>query len=118
MKKKKVFVSEMVGNSVVKKVGTFIIYKTWDGTPWMAEVVDKGDAFYHWQPGKREEGHRDTIIRYIGGDGRRWQSTISNYVFMHALEGDIRFAHFDMGIVYLNLDGNVYRGTFADTYED
>lgn len=118
MTRKNVIVNVMVGNPSIKTVGSFFMYKTWDGTPWFAEIIENGNAFFHWQPGDRENGHRDTIMQYIAGDGTRWQTTIHNYTFMLSLEGDIKFSHYDTGITYLCLDNNVYRSSFAETYEE
>lgn len=82
MTRKNVIVNVMVGNPSIKTVGSFFMYKTWDGNPWFAEIIENGNAFFHWQPGDRENGHRDTIMQYIAGDGTRWQTTIHDYTFM------------------------------------
>lgn len=115
---KPIIVSVRVDNPTVKKVGRFFMYKTWDGTPWLAEIIDNGNAFYHWQPGNRDGGHKDDIMKYIAGDGQRWLAAIHDGVFMLALEGNMKFAHFDNAITYLSLDNNVYHGSLAETYAE
>ena len=113
-----IIVSVRVDNPTVKKVGRFFMYKTWDGTPWLAEIIDNGNAFYHWQPGKRSEGHKDSIMKYIAGDGQLWVARIHDGVFQLALEGNMKLAQFNTTITYLSLDNNVYCGSIADTYEE
>ncbi len=52
---------------------------------------ENGNAF-HCESGTRQKnGHRDTIINYLL-NGQRWQSTIEDYIFFHALEEEKRVA--------------------------
>lgn len=39
------FVNTLLANPAVKTVSKFILYKTWNGQLWNAEVIDDGNAF-------------------------------------------------------------------------
>ncbi|WP_124067789.1 DUF4751 family protein [Clostridium sp. E02] len=114
-----VFVNQLMSNHSVKTVSKFIAYKTWnDSSLWFAEVVDDGNAFFHWHQGKKEEGHKDTIINYISADGKPWQATIKDYVFFHSPKGDTSRGHSDTIITYISGDNAAYEGSFAEWYDE
>jgi hypothetical protein len=116
---KPVFVNEQLDNKKVKTVSKFIAYKTWNtGEVWFAEVVDNGNAFFHFQQGKRAQGHKDSIINYITSDGTPWQATIKDYVFFHAPNGDKSKGHTDDVIAYITANGQAFVGSFAEWYDE
>lgn len=93
---KPVFVNELRGDHNVKTVSKFIAYKTWnDSSLWFAEVIDNGNAFFHWHQGQRDKCHKDSIINYVTEDGSKWQATIKDFVFFHSPEGDKSKGHSD-----------------------
>lgn len=116
---KPVFVNQLLADRSVKTASKFIAYKTWnDPSVWFAEVVDGGNAFFHWHQGKRNEGHKDVIINYITADGTKWQATIKDYVFFHSPEGDTSKGHSDTVIAYISSDGRAYEGSFAEWFDE
>lgn len=40
------FVNTMISNPVIKTVSKYILYKTWDGKLWNAEIIENGSAFF------------------------------------------------------------------------
>ncbi|EAB2220798.1 DUF4751 domain-containing protein, partial [Salmonella enterica] len=76
-----------------------------------------GNAFFHWQGHDRKNGHLDTIINYLL-NGQRWQSTIEDYIFFHALEGKVLQGHYDNIIEYVSSDNYVYQSAFAEYITD
>ncbi len=115
--KKPVIVNQLLSDRSVKTVGRFIEYQTWDGSLWFAEVLE-GCAFFHWKQGKKNEGHKDTIINYVIEDGTQWQATIKDYVFFHSPNGDTSKGHSDTVITYISGDNKVYEGSFAEWYDE
>ncbi len=116
---KPVFVNELISDKKIKTASKFIAYKTWnDPSLWFAEVTDDGNAFSHWHQGRRNEGHKDTIINYVSRDGQKWQATIKDYVFFHSPEGDTSRGHHDTVIHYISGDNNLYEGSFAEWYDE
>jgi hypothetical protein len=86
---KPVFVNELLSDKTVKTASKFIAYKTWDDPSlWLAEVIDGGNAFFHWHQRQRDKGHKDSIIRYITADGTKWEATIQDFVYFHSPNGD------------------------------
>lgn len=116
---KSVFVNELLEDRSVKTASKFIAYRTWnDSSLWFAEVVDNGNAFFHWHQGDKSGGHKDTIINYITADGTKWQATIQNFVFFHSPEGDRSKGHSDTVIAYISGDNRAYVGSFAEWYDE
>jgi hypothetical protein len=116
---KPVFVNESVKDKRVKTASKFIAYKTWDDPSlWLAEVIDNGNAFFHWHQGQRDKGHKDTIIRYISDAGDKWEATIKDFVFSHYPNGDRSKGHTDTVIAYISGDNNPYVGSFAEWYDE
>ncbi|MBJ7221590.1 MULTISPECIES: DUF4751 family protein [unclassified Brenneria] len=116
---KPVFVNQLLSDRTVKTASKFIAYKSWNDTNlWFAEVVDNGNAFFHWHQGKKAEGHKDTIINYITADGTQWQATIKDYVFFHSPNGDIAKGHSDSNIAYISGDNKAYEGSFAEWFDE
>lgn len=111
------FVNRKWNDHSVQTVSKFIAYRTWNTNEvWYAEIVDDGNAFFHWQPGKKAQGHKDSIINYISVDGKNWQATISNYEFFHSPNGDRAQGHKDVIIGYISADNQGYEGSFAEVY--
>lgn len=55
------FVNTMISNPAIKTVSKYILYKTWDGKLWNAEIIENGSAFFfHWQGNDKV---RDTKIQ-------------------------------------------------------
>ncbi|EKA6667776.1 DUF4751 family protein, partial [Salmonella enterica] len=73
--------------------------------------------FFHWQGHDRKNGHRDTIINYLL-NGQRWQSTIDDYIFFHALEGKMLQGYYDNSIEYMSSDNYVYQSVFVEYITD
>lgn len=116
---KPVFINQSLANPLVKTASKFIAYKTWnDPSIWFAEVINNGNAFFHWHQGKKAEGHKDTIINYVTGNGTQWQATIKDYVFFHTPHGDASKGHPDNKIVYISADDQAYEGTFAEWFDE
>lgn len=116
---KPVFVNESLADKKIKTASKFIAYKTWDDPSlWFAEVVDNGNAFFHWHQGKRNEGHKDSIINYISADSAKWQATIKDYVYFHAPNGDKSKGHEDTVIAYISGDNQAYVGSFAEWFDE
>jgi hypothetical protein len=116
---KPVFVNQLLDDRTVKTASKFIAYRTWnDPSLWFAEVIDNGNAFFHWHQGRRSEGHKDTIINYISSDGKQWQATIQDYVFFHSPNGDRSKGHSDNIIIYLSGDNRAYEGSFAEWFDE
>lgn len=115
---KPVFVNECLSNKSIKTASKFIAYKTWDDSLWFAEVIDNGNAFFHWHQGKRNEGHKDSIINYITADRTKWQATIKDYVYFHAPSGDKSKGHEDTVIAYISGDNQAYVGSFAEWFDE
>ncbi|POT56238.1 DUF4751 domain-containing protein [Citrobacter amalonaticus] len=107
------FVNTQLSNPSIKNVCKYIEYKTWTGQIWRAEIIEHGNAFFHWQGHDRRNGHRDTVINYLL-HGQRWQSTIADYIFFHSLEGEEQQGHYDNVIDYLCSNNCVYRSEFAE----
>lgn len=40
------FVNTMISNPAIKTVSKYILYKTWDGKLWNAEIIENGSAFF------------------------------------------------------------------------
>ncbi len=115
---KYVFVNESLSNPDDKTASKFIAYKTWNtGEIWFAEIVDDGNAFFHYKQGHRDEGHKDSIINYITADGTPWQATIEDYVFFHSPNGDKSKGHSDTVIAYITANGTPFKGSFAEWYD-
>lgn len=108
-----VFVNALISRPCCKTVSKYIEYKTWTGQIWRTEVIEKGNAFFHWQANDRRNGHRDTVINYIL-HGQKWQSTITDYIFYHSLEGEEARGYFDCVIKYVNPNNCMLRSTFAE----
>ncbi|WP_409306232.1 DUF4751 family protein [Pectobacterium sp. B1J-3] len=117
--KKPVFINQLLSDNAVKTASKFIAYKTWDDPHlWLAEVIDNGNAFFHWHQGKKAEGHKDAVINYITADGTKWQATIKNYEFFHAPNGETAKGHPDTKIAYISGDNRAYEGSFAEWYDE
>ena len=112
-----IFVNTLLANPAVKTVSKFILYKTWNGQLWNAEVIDDGNAFFHWQGSDKSNGHRDTVINYVL-NGQKWQATISDYVFFHCVDGDQDNGHCDTVIDYLCSNDCVYQASFAEYFSE
>lgn len=116
---KPVFVNEQLDNRKVKTASKFIAYKTWDDSSlWLAEIIDDGNAFFHWHQGHREQGHKDSIIKYITADGTKWTATIKDYVFFHYPNDDKSKGHEDTVIAYISGDNKAWEGSFAEWYDE
>ena len=116
---KPVFVSELADNPKVKNASKFIAYKTWDDPSlWFAEVIDNGNAFFHWHQGYRAHGHKDSIINYITGLGEKWTATITDFVYFHYKDGDKSKGHHDDVINYISGDNRSYFASFAEWYDE
>lgn len=87
--------------------------KTWTGQIWRSEVIEDGNAFFHWQGTDRINGHRDTVINYFL-HGQKWQSTITDYIFFHSLEGEEVRGYFDNVIKYVSPNSFMLKSTFAE----
>ncbi|HHW8854812.1 TPA: DUF4751 family protein [Salmonella enterica] len=111
------FVNTQCANPSIKTVSRFFEYKTWTEQIWRTEIIENGNAFFHWQGHDRKNGHRDTIINYLL-NGQRWQSTIDDYIFFHALEGKAWQGHYDNIIEYVSSDHYVYQSAFAEYITD
>lgn len=107
------FVNTQLSNPMIKSVSQYIEYKTWSGQIWRTEVIERGNAFFHWQGRDRINGHRDTVINYLL-NGQRWQSTIADYIFFHSLDGEEALGHYDNVIKYVYANNCVYRSAFAE----
>lgn len=59
----------------------------------------------------------DVNINYLL-NGQRWQSTIEDYIFFHALEGKAWQGHYDNIIEYVSSDHYVYQSAFAEYITD
>ena len=116
---KPVFVNEQIGNPKVKTASKFIAYKTWDDPSlWLAEVIDNGNAFFHWHQGDRAHGHKDSIINYISDAGEKWTATIKDFVYFHYQNGDKSKGHHDDVIKYISGDNQGYTGSFAEWFDE
>lgn len=117
---KPVFVNELLSDKKVKTASKFIAYRTWNdpSTLWFAEVVDNGNAFFHWIQGKKDKGHKDSIINYISSDNKKWQATIKDFEFFHSPEGDKSKGHNDSVIAYISGDNRAYVGSFAEWFDE
>lgn len=73
--------------------------------------------FFTGKDTTEKNGHRDTIINYLL-NGQRWQSTIEDYIFFHALEGKVLQGHYDNIIEYVSSDNYVYQSAFAEYITD
>ncbi|ECC2586857.1 DUF4751 domain-containing protein [Salmonella enterica] len=111
------FVNTQRANPSIKTVSRFFEYKTWTDQIWRTEIIENGNAFFHWQGHDIKNGHRDTIINYLL-NGQRWQSTIEDYIFFHALEGKVLQGHYDNIIEYVSSDNYVYQSAFAEYITD
>ena len=107
------FVNTQLSNPTIKSVSQYIEYRTWSGQIWRTEVIERGNAFFHWQGHDRINGHRDTVINYLL-NGQRWQSTITDYIFFHSLDGEEAQGHYDNVIKYVCANNCVYRSAFAE----
>lgn len=107
------FVNTQLSNPTIKSVSQYIEYRTWSGQIWRTEVIERGNAFFHWQGLDRINGHRDTVINYLL-NGQRWQSTIADYIFFHSLDGEEALGHYDNVIKYVCANNCVYRSSFAE----
>lgn len=56
------FVNTQRANPSIKTVSRFFEYKTWTEQIWRTEIIENGNAFFHWQGHDRKNGHRDTIL--------------------------------------------------------
>lgn len=56
------FVNTQRANPSIKTVSRFFEYKTWTEQIWRTEIIENGNAFFHWQGHDRKTGHRDTIL--------------------------------------------------------
>ncbi|MEB0361364.1 DUF4751 family protein, partial [Citrobacter freundii] len=65
-----------------------------------------------WQHHRRN-GHRDTVINYLLC-GQKWQSTITDYIFFHSLEGEETHGNYDNVIEYVSSNNCVYQSAFAE----
>jgi hypothetical protein len=116
---KPVFVNECLSDKNTKTASKFIAYKTWDDPSlWFAEVIDDGNAFFHWHQGQRDKGHKDSIIRYITADGTKWEATIKDYEYFHSPNGDKSKGHSDVVIAYISGDNRAYVGSFAEWFDE
>lgn len=114
-----IFVNELLDNRKVKTASKFIAYKTWDSSVlWFAEVIDNGNAFFHWIQGQKDKGHKDSIINYITADGTKWQATVKDFVFFHSPEGDKSKGHSDDVIAYISGDNRAYVASFAEWFDE
>ncbi|HFS5871951.1 TPA: DUF4751 family protein [Citrobacter werkmanii] len=111
------FINTMISNPAIKTVSKYILYKTWDGKLWNAEIIENGSAFFHWQGNDKSKGHKDTVINYLL-NGQKWQATITDYVFFHCLEGNKDHGHYDNVIDYICSNDCVYQGSFAEYYSE
>ncbi len=59
----------------------------------------------------------DVNINYLL-NGQRWQSTIEDYIFFHALEGKVLQGYYDNIIEYVSSDHYVYQSAFAEYITD
>lgn len=107
------FVNTLIVRPYLKTVSRFIEYKTWTGQIWRSEVIEDGNAFFHWQGTDRINGHRDTVINYFL-HGQKWQSTITDYIFFHSLEGEQVRGYFDNVIKYVSPNSFMLKSTFAE----
>ncbi|CBG86847.1 DUF4751 family protein [Citrobacter rodentium] len=107
------FVNTLIVRPYLKTVSRFIEYKTWTGQIWRSEVIEDGNAFFHWQGTDRINGHRDTVINYFL-HGQKWQSTITDYIFFHSLEGEEVRGYFDNVIKYVSPNSFMLKSTFAE----
>lgn len=107
------FVNTQLSNPSIKTVSKYIEYKTWTGQIWRAEIIESGNAFFHWQGHDRRNGHRDTVINYLLR-GQKWQSTITDYIFFHSLEGRETHGNYDSVIEYVCSNNCVYQSAFAE----
>lgn len=116
---KYIFVSERLDDKNRKTASKFIAYRTWDTDElWFAEVVDDGNAFFVFQQGQRDKGHKDATISYITADRTKWKASIKNYVFFHSPEGDTSKGHEDRVIAYITGDGSAFVSSFAEWFEE
>ena len=44
------FVNTQLCNPTIKSVSQYIEYRTWSGQIWRSEIIDRGNAFFHWHP--------------------------------------------------------------------
>jgi hypothetical protein len=107
------FVNTQLSNPSIKAVSKYIEYKTWAGQIWRTEIIESGNAFFHWQGHDRRNGHRDTVINYLL-HGQKWQSTITDYIFFHSLEGRETHGNYDSVIEYVCSNNCVYQSAFAE----
>lgn len=106
-----VLVHESLQNKNEKRVSTYIAYKTWDGSSWMAEF--DGSTFYHYCEGKRDACHSSDHIDYISADGTKWSATLKDGVFFHSSKEDSSKDHEDRVIAYLTWDDTPFVTSFA-----
>ena len=107
------FVNTQLSNPLIKAVSKYIEYKTWTGQIWRTEIIESGNAFFHWQGHDRRNGHRDTVINYLLC-GQKWQSTLTDYIFFHSLEGEETHGNYDNVIEYVSSNNCVYQSAFAE----
>ncbi|MTH45086.1 DUF4751 family protein [Intestinirhabdus alba] len=107
------FVTTQLANPAIKTVSKYIEYKTWAGQIWRSEIIESGNAFFHWQGNDKRNGHRDTVINYLL-NGQRWQSAIADYMFFHSLEGAEAHGYYDNMIEYISANDCRYQSTFAE----
>lgn len=111
------FVNTQLSNPSIKAVSKYIEYKTWTGQIWQAEIIENGNAFFHWQGHDRKNGHRDTLINYLFR-GQKWQPTMTDYIFFPSLEGREVHGNYDNVIEYICSNNCVYQSAFAEYIED
>lgn len=107
------FVNTVISTPSVKTVSKYIEYKTWTGQIWRTEVIENGNAFFHWQGNDRRNGHRDTVINYFL-HGQKWQSTVTDYLFFHSLDGMEVHGYFDNVIKYVCSNNCMVQSSFAE----
>ncbi len=59
----------------------------------------------------------DVNINYLL-NGQRWQSTIEDYIFFHALEGKVLQGYYNNIIEYVSSDHYVYQSAFVEYITD
>ncbi|MDR0996961.1 MAG: DUF4751 family protein [Zoogloeaceae bacterium] len=119
---KPIFVNEQL-HADKKTVSTYIDYRAWDMSLVKAEVVDNGNAFFHWHAGQHDKGHKSDHIDYTSEGMQRYRATIKDYVFFcqkQAKGGDPgeTAPHAESSIVYLSTDSLPWRGSFAEQFND
>lgn len=107
-----VFVNTLLSNPLDNTVSHYIEYKTWTGQIWRSEVIENGNAFFHWQGHDRINGHRDNVINYFW-HGQRWQASIADYLFFHSPEGEEIRGYYDNVIKYICSNNCMRQSAFA-----